>query len=180
VTRAADGVEVSRTALNEQTTALQVPADRRTGEYVLWISTDHGRPWIDFPVSNLDKEVFAWDLLVSRRMQAMFFKTLPNADTAALSIAFGYDAGQPMVLRSDGSEVARLADGNMAKARWGDLEFPITKDLRGELLHFIHGRNHDEIQFHPKNGLIPWLSLTPGRYFVPSVKLDPRAKAPKP
>jgi hypothetical protein len=177
VTRAADGVEVLRTALQEDTTELQIPADRRTTEYILWISTDHGRPWIEFPVSNLTKEVFAWDLLVSRRMQAMFFKTHPDADKAALSIAFGYDAGQPMVLRSDGSEVARLADGNMAKARWGDVEFRITADLRGELLSFIHGRNHDEVQFQPKQGLIPWLSLTPERYFVPKVQLDPRAKA---
>jgi hypothetical protein len=88
-----------------------------------------------------------------------------------------FDAGLPMVLRSVGSEVARLPDGNMAKACWGDLEFSIIPDLRGDLLHFIHGRNHDEVEFQPKHGLIPWLSLTPERYFVPKAKLDPRAKA---
>jgi hypothetical protein len=177
VTRADDGVEVSRTGLQEESTIIRVPVDGHTGEYVLWISTSHGRPWVEFPVSNLKKEVFAWELLISRRMQAMFFRTLPDADEAVISVAFGYDAGQPMVLKADGSEVARLPDGNMAKARWGDLAFPVTPDLRGELLHFIHGRNHDETNFHPKQGIIPWLSLTPEHYFVPQVKLDPRAKA---
>ena len=177
VTRGSDGVEVARMPLREQGTILRVAEDGYQGEYVLWVDTDHDRPWIEFPVSDLDQEVFAWNLLVSRRMQAMFFKTRSDARQAMINVAFGYDAGQAMVLRADGREVARVADGNMAKARWNDLVFPVKPELRGQLLHFIHGRNHDEIEFYPAQGILPWLSLTPERYFEPRVKLDPRAPA---
>lgn len=177
VTRGADGVEVARAALGERETILSVAEDGNPGEYVLWVDTDHARPQIEFPVSDLDREVFAWHLLVSRRMQAVFFKARHDAQQAAINVAFGYDAGQPMVLRADGREVARVADGEMAKARWNDLKFSVAPELRGELLHFIHGRNHDETEFYPAEGILPWLSLTPERYFTPQVELDPSARS---
>ena len=176
VTRGVDGVEVARASLGERETILSVAADGKPSEYVLWIATDHDRPRIEFPVSDLDREVFAWHLLVSRRMQAVFFKTRHDAQQAVINVAFGYDAGQAMVLRADGREVARVADGEMAKARWNDLKFSVGPELRGELLHFIHGRTHDETEFYPAEGIVPWLSLTPERYFTPRVTLDPSAQ----
>ena len=176
VTRGSDGVEVARASLQEEETILTVAADGDPGEYVLWVASDSDRPQVDFPVSDLHREVFAWHLLVSRRMQAMFFKTRRDARQAVINVAFGYDAGQAMVLRADGREVARVADGEMARARWNDLVFPVGPELRGELLHFIHGRNHDETEFYPAEGILPWLSLTPERYFTPQVELDPRRR----
>ena len=176
VTRGADGVEVARAVLGERETILSVAADGKPAEYILWIDTDHNRPQIEFPVSDLEREVFAWHLLVSRRMQAVFFKTRHDAQQAVINVAFGYDAGQAMVLRADGREVARVADGEMAKARWNDLRFSVGPELRGQLLHFIHGRNHDETEFYPAEGILPWLSLTPERYFTPHVELDPSAR----
>ena len=162
--------------LGERETILSVAADGKPAEYILWIDTDHNRPQIEFPVSDLEREVFAWHLLVSRRMQAVFFKTRHDAQQAVINVAFGYDAGQAMVLRADGREVARVADGEMAKARWNDLRFSVGPELSGQLLHFIHGRNHDETEFYPAEGILPWLSLTPERYFTPHVELDPSAR----
>jgi hypothetical protein len=168
VTRAADGIEVARAAQAGKGGKMTVPADGKTGEYVLWVSSESDRPHIQLPVSDLDKEVFAWKLVISRRMHAFFFRPEPDAAEAVISVAFGYDTGSGIVHRPDGSIVAAVRDARIHKANWKELRFPITPDLKGQLMHFTHGRNHDEVNFLPVKGLIPWLAVTPERYFVPS------------
>ena len=39
--------------------------------------------------------------------------------------------------------------------------------LRGKVLHFLHGRSHDEVNFQPVRGVHPWLAITSDRFFVP-------------
>jgi hypothetical protein len=125
------------------------------------------------PVSDLDKEVFAWEQLISKRMHAFFFQTEPGADEAVIDAAFGYDAGRAMVHRADGSIIKSVGYGTPERSNWKKLRFAVTSDLEGQLLHFTIGRNHDEVNFLPIKGLIPWLAITPERYFVPKANLEP-------
>ncbi len=167
----ASGAEAVRTKLGEKGGELKVPSDGKTGDYTIWVTTRSDRPYVVMPVSDLKKEVFHWRLLTSRRMKAFYFQTQPDAKDAIIDVAFGYDAQGASVRRADGSVIKSIYDGRAHKARWGRMSFPVTSDLKGQILHFTHGRLHDEVSFNPVRGLIPWLSLTPERFFVPSQKI---------
>ncbi|MDP6360218.1 MAG: hypothetical protein QF473_34200, partial [Planctomycetota bacterium] len=167
----ASGAEAVRMKLGEKGGELKVPSDGKTGDYTIWVATSSDRPYVIMPVSDLKKEVFHWRLLTSRRMKAFYFQTQPDATEAIIDVAFGYDAQGASVHRADGSVIKSIYDGRAHKARWGRMRFPVTSDLKGQILHFTHGRLHDEVSFNPVKGLIPWLSLTPERFFVPSQKI---------
>ena len=174
VTHTASGKESVRMKLPEKGGELKVPMDGKTGDYTLWVATKSDRPYVIMPVSDLENEIFNWRLITSRRMKAFHFQTQPGATEAIIDVAFGYDAQSASAHRTDGSVIKSIQDGRAHKAGWKKLRFPVTSDLEGQVLHFTHGRLHDEVSFNPVKGVIPWLSITPERYFVPSKDISLR------
>ena len=98
-----------------------IPADGLAGQYAIWIAGER-TPIVEFPVSDLPGEVMSWKDVQSKRMQALFFRILPEATEVELDVAFGYDASCGSVCQTDGRIIARVFDERM----WGMDLFRIT------------------------------------------------------
>jgi len=61
-------------------------------------------------------------------------------------------------------------------AAWKRLTFAVTPSLRGQVLHFLHGRSHDEVDFQRLRGCHPWLAISADRFFVPDPSLTAAVK----
>ena len=143
-----------------------IPADGLAGQYAIWIAGER-TPIVEFPVSDLPGEVVSWKDVQSKRMQALFFGVRPGATEVVIDVAFGYDAGSGSVHQPDGRMIARVFDERMWIADWKRMRFAVPPQQRGQVLHFVHGRTHDEVDFQPVRGVHPWLAITADRFFVP-------------
>lgn len=144
-----------------------IPKDGRTGQYAVWIAGEQ-TPIIQFPISTLPGEVVSWQDVYSKRMQVLYFGVRPDVTEVEIDVAFGYDAESGSVHQPDGRMMARVFDERMWIAAWKRLRFTVPPALRGKVLHFLHGRSHDEVNFQPVRGVHPWLAITADRFFVPN------------
>ncbi len=143
-----------------------IPKDGRTGQYAVWFAGER-TPIVQFPISTLPGEVVSWRDVYSKRMQALYFGVRPDVTEVEIDVAFGYDAESGSVHQPDGRMMARVFDERMWVAAWKRLRFTVPPSLRGKVLHFLHGRSHDEVNFQPVRGVHPWLAITSDRFFVP-------------
>ena len=154
---------------------ITIPRDGRTGQYAVWIQGDQ-TPIVQLPISDLPGEIVSWKDVQSKRMQALYFRPQPGVNEVELDVAFGYDAGRASVHQADGQLIARVFDDRMWVAAWKRLTFVVTPSLRGQVLHFLHGRSHDEVDFQPLRGCYPWLAISADRFFVPDPSLTAAVK----
>ena len=163
ITRGDTGKEVARTKLAIRgSTKMNVPADGVAAEYIVWIgTTDNVFSYLTFPISDLPKEVITWGPLRYRFMQALYFMPKPGASEALMGVTGGREYSGHAVRRPDGSIVAEASS-----TEYVEMPFTIAPELKGELLHWTHGRSHAAVS-SPREGLVPWLSLSPEKYFMP-------------
>jgi hypothetical protein len=105
-----------------------------------------------------------WDILQPKRMLAFYAKVDPVATTAAFDTAIGYDGGGASVWEADGTLIAHAQAHTLD---WVTLQFPVTPHLANQLLRLTHGRDHAETTSFITSGWLPWISISPERFFVP-------------